>query len=289
MRAKAAVPIAGQPLIGRILRGLASQDVRQLVLNLHHLPETITTLVGDGSGLGVQVRYSWECPVLGSAGGPRKALPLLPDEDFFIINGDTLTSVDLRALAASHRESGALVTMSVIDDRSLVERYGGVVTDSRGMIHGFVPRGPAAVGYHFVGVQMVHPSAFASLAPDEPAETTRGIYRQLIAEQPGSVQAFLSHGEFWDVGTPGDYLDAALSIGRAEGAPSPQMGAGSRIDGTAHVADSVLWDAVDVGANATLTRCVIADGVKIPAGVSFHNCAIIQGVRDLVVSDISHG
>src|SRR5882672_752317 len=110
VRAKPAVPIAGQPLVGRIIRWLAGQDVRHLVLNLHHLPETITSQVGDGAEFGTTVRYSWEDPILGSAGGPRKALPLLPGDNFFIINGDTLTEVDLDALAKSHRESGALVT-----------------------------------------------------------------------------------------------------------------------------------------------------------------------------------
>ena len=51
--------------------------VRDLVLNLHHRPASIDARVGDGSDLGVRVRYSWEQPVLGSAGGPRRALPLL--------------------------------------------------------------------------------------------------------------------------------------------------------------------------------------------------------------------
>src|SRR4051812_44818618 len=132
VRAKPAVPIAGHPLVNRIIRWLVSQDVRNLVLNLHHLPETITRHVGDGSGLGAQVRYSWECPILGSAGGPRKALALLPAGDFFIINGDTLTDIDLSALASAHHRSGALVTMAVLADRALLARYGGVVTDSQG-------------------------------------------------------------------------------------------------------------------------------------------------------------
>ena len=76
----------------RIIRYASAQGVRDFVLNLHYLPETITAQVGDGSDLKVRVRYSFESPVLGSAGGPRKALPLLPDDDFFIINGDTLTN-----------------------------------------------------------------------------------------------------------------------------------------------------------------------------------------------------
>jgi NDP-sugar pyrophosphorylase family protein len=288
VRAKAAVPIAGQPLVWRILAWLAGHEVRRLVLNLHHLPETITARVGDGGDFGVQVRYSWEFPLLGSAGGPRKALPLIgADEDFFIINGDTLTGIDLDVLADQHRQSGALVTLAVLDSRELVTRNGGVVTDSRGTVYGFVPKGPAAVGYHFVGVQMVQPRAFTGLRIDQPAETIRELYPRLIAEHPGSVRAFLATGEFWDVGTPDDYLLAALSIAKLEG--HEQIGTGSHIHKTARVADTVIWDDVEVGEGASLTRCILADRVKIPAGASFQNCAIIQGENDLIVADLSHG
>jgi NDP-sugar pyrophosphorylase family protein len=290
VRAKPAVPIAGQPLVSRIIRWLAGQDVRDLVLNLHHLPDTITRHVGDGSPLGARVRYSWEFPILGSAGGPRKALPLLPDDNFFIINGDTLTDVDLMALAKSHRESGALVTMAVLGDKALAARYGGVVTDARGTVHGFVPKGPSAVGYHFVGVQMVHPSVFARLAPEVPAETTRGVYRDLIAERPGSIRAFLAGGAFWDVGTASEYLNAALTIGRHEGAPTPQIGSDSRAEPTAEIIDSVIWDNVRVGAGARLERCVVADGVAIPDSARYQNCAIIQdGAGALIVAEMTDG
>jgi NDP-sugar pyrophosphorylase family protein len=287
VRAKPAVPIAGAPLVGRIVRWLAGQEIRQLVLNLHYLPETITAQIGDGGGLGAQVRYSWEFPVLGSAGGPRKALPLLPPDDFFVINGDTLTDIDLSGLASQHRHTGALVTLAVMENR-WQGRYGGVITDSQGVVHGFVPRGPAAPGYHFIGVQLVHPSAFAGLPPDTFAESNSGIYRTLIAERPGSVRAFLCEGAFWDVGTPRDYLEAALSIGRSEGHPSPQIGSGCQVSTTARVLDSVLWDHVVVGAGASIERCVVADGVTIPPGVSFRNCAIIQGERDLIVADMAN-
>jgi hypothetical protein len=79
LRAKAAVPINGETLARRAVRWLASQGITDLVLNLHHHPESITASVGDGADLGARVRYSWEQPLLGSAGGPRHALPLLID------------------------------------------------------------------------------------------------------------------------------------------------------------------------------------------------------------------
>ena len=182
------------------------------MLNLHYLPETVTARVGDGSDLGVRVRYSFESPVLGSAGGPRKALSLLPDEDFFIINGDTLTNVDLHALAENHLQTGALVTIAVTPNES-PGRYGGIIVDSTGRFHSVVPRGSSVRSYHVVGVQVAHPSAFANLPLDEPAESIGGVYRSLVADNLGAVRAFLCAADFWDVGTPADYFAASRSIG----------------------------------------------------------------------------
>src|ERR1700731_1987366 len=72
VRAKPAMPVAGEPLVRRIMQWLASHGVAHPVLNLPHRPETLTSIVGDGRDLGVRVRYSWEQPsILGSAGGPR--------------------------------------------------------------------------------------------------------------------------------------------------------------------------------------------------------------------------
>ena len=256
------------------------------MLNLHYLPETVTARVGDGSDLGVRVRYSFESPVLGSAGGPRKALSLLPDEDFFIINGDTLTNVDLHALAENHLQTGALVTIAVMPNES-PERYGGIIVDSTGRFHSAVPRGSAVRSYHVVGVQIAHPSAFANLTADTPAESIGGVYRSLVASNLGAVRAFLCAADFWDVGTPADYFAASQSIGKREHRPFPHMGRMAKIDPTARVTDSILWDDVEIGAGATIDHCIVADMVKIPAGVHFQNCAIIQRDGELVVADIT--
>jgi mannose-1-phosphate guanylyltransferase len=286
VRAKPAVPVAGEPLIRRILRYASDHGVREAVLNLHCLPETVTARVGDGSDFDLRVRYSFESPILGSAGGPRKALSLLPDEQFFIINGDTLTNVDLSALADNHRRSGALVTIAVVPNR-WPDRYSGIIVDSIGRFHSVVPRGSLVPSYHVVGVQMAHPSAFANLPLDEPAESIGGLYRSLVAHDLGAVRAFLCTADFWDVGTPTDYLEASRSIGERERRPFPHVGRTSVIDPAARVSDSVLWDDVEIGPGATLNRCIVADAVKIPAGVCFENCAIIQREGELVVAELT--
>jgi NDP-sugar pyrophosphorylase family protein len=193
-----------------------------------------------GSDLGVRVRYSFESPVLGSAGGPRKALSMLPGEDFFIINGDTLTSVDLDKLSENHAATGALVTIAVIPNE-WPDRYGGLVVDSAGRFHGVVPCGSPVHSYHVVGVQIAHPSAFARLPLNEPADSIGGIYGTLVKENPGHVRAFLCSSQFVDVGTPADYLAACLEIGRKEGRRS-QIGKDSIVKDSARVIDSVIWD-----------------------------------------------
>src|SRR5436190_3616088 len=133
-RAKAAAPVDGEPLPPRTIRWLVSHGIRDLLINLHHEPPSITAAVADGADLGARVRYSWESPVLGSAGGPRRALPLLRDGSsdtaFVLVNGDTLTDVDLPAMIRRHRESGARVSMALIPNPR-PEKYGGVLLDER--------------------------------------------------------------------------------------------------------------------------------------------------------------
>lgn len=274
VRAKPAMPVAGAPLVRRILAWLASQGVRDVVLNLHYRPETITAVVGDGSDLGLRVRYSFEDPILGSAGGPRHALPLIDSPRFFLINGDTLTDVELGALAERHEASQALATMALIVQPD-AGHYGGVALDADGAVTGFIRRGTPST-YHFVGVQAVNAEAFASVAADQAADTVTALYPTLLAEHAGSIRGFVCDASFHDIGTAHDYLLTSLLFAGQENRPLPLIGQRSVVDPTATVEDSVLWDDVVVEAGAVLTRCVVADGVRVPEGASFSDAAIVR-------------
>jgi NDP-sugar pyrophosphorylase family protein len=274
VRAKPAMPVAGEPLVCRILTWLASHGVRDVVLNLHYRPQTITAVVGDGSALGLRVRYSYEDPILGSAGGPRHALPMIDAPRFFIVNGDTLSDVELGALAESHEAHQALATMALVvqPDSS---HYGGVSLDAQGAVTGFTRRGTPSP-YHFIGVQAVNAEAFANVAPGQPAETVGALYPHLLAQRAGCVRGFVCDATFHDIGTPQDYLDTSLLLARQEGRPLPLVGRNCSIDEAASVQDSVLWDDVVVEAGATLDRCLVADGVRVPAGARFEEAAIVR-------------
>ena len=284
VRAKGALPLAGEPLARRILRGLRSAGVTEAVLNLHYLPHTLTRVIGDGSDLGIRVRYSWETPVLGSAGGPRRALPLLgaggSGEAFLIVNGDTLTDVNVVDLIAAHRDSDALVTMAVVPNTQ-PDTYGGITADERGNLVDFVPRGSIVPSFHFVGVQIANPEAFASVPPDVPHEV-RALYPALSATRPGRVRVHVTTADFLDIGTPADYLSTALAIAerdrsRSSGTGVPgavDAGARARIAPNARIERSVLWDDVVVQEGAMLKECVVTDGVVVPADTSWHGVTL---------------
>jgi NDP-sugar pyrophosphorylase family protein len=288
VRAKGALPLGGEPLARRILRWLGRAGVCDAVLNLHHLPHTLTRAIGDGGDIGVHVRYSWEAPVLGSAGGPRRALPLLagtpngvPSESFLIVNGDTLTDVNLAALVADHHSSGALVTMAVVPNTE-PEKYSGIAADAEGRFTGFVPRGSPQPSFHFIGVQVAVPSAFASVPAGTPHEV-RALYPALAAAQPGSIRLFRTAADFLEIGTPADYLHTALTLVDRDGLP--YAGANSRVDFSARVERSVLWDDVVVEAGAMLRECVVADGVVVPADTSWHGVTLRMPAGELAAGE----
>jgi NDP-sugar pyrophosphorylase family protein len=279
VRAKAALPVAGQPLIRRILTELRDADVTDAVVNLHHLPHTIAGAIGDGTDLGLRVRYSWEHPILGSAGGPRLALPLLGGATFLIANGDTLTDADIPTLVAAHRRSGALVTLAVTVNPD-PQKYGGLVAGSDGAVTGFTTSGSGEKSWHFIGLQVVQSKAFASLPIGTPCESVSSLYPSLIAAQPGSVRVHVSTAEFLDIGAPDDYFRTSMLLARREGGVTLR-GLRARIDPTARIDESILWDDVDVGARATLRRCVVTDGTRVPSDTSWSGVSLRTAVGEL--------
>lgn len=277
VRAKAAVPVNGIPLVGRVISWLVSEGLDDLVVNLHHHPASIARLVGEGRALGARVRYSWEQPVLGSGGGPRRALPLLVDdpsgdESFLMVNGDTLTSLSLSRFAAAHRDSGALVTMALIENPR-PDVYGGVRVED-GWVRGFTRAGSGEAGYHFIGVQAARARAFLDLEDGVPAESVMGLYPRLIREDARAIAGYIVDAPFSDIGTPADYLQTSLGLAAVEG-DRLVVNRGISIDPTATVERTAVWDGVTIGKNCTLEECIVCDGVQLPAGAKYRRTALV--------------
>ena len=113
-RPKPLLDVGGEAIISRNLRWLAESGICEVFVNLHYRPEEIREHVGDGSELGLSVRYSHEPEILGTAGA-AKALESEWGGRFLVVYGDNLLSTDLSKLIADHEAKAAEATVAVFD------------------------------------------------------------------------------------------------------------------------------------------------------------------------------
>ena len=132
---KPMVPVLNRPVMEHILRLLARNGFTQTIANLHWFPELIEDRFGDGSASGVELSYSREEKLLGTAGGVRNAAGFLGDS-FLIISGDALTDIDLAAMREFHESHDGIATLATkrVEDTS---QFGVAITDAEGRIQGF--------------------------------------------------------------------------------------------------------------------------------------------------------
>jgi len=97
---KPMVPVVNRPVMEHSARLLAGHGFRQAIANLHWFPETIEAHFGDGERFGIELSYSHEEVLLGTAGGVRNAAGFLGDS-FLVVAGDALTDLDLTAMRSS--------------------------------------------------------------------------------------------------------------------------------------------------------------------------------------------
>ena len=197
--------------------------------------------------------------VLGSAGGPARALPLLDAERFFLVNGDTLTDLDLPALGRAHLASGAAVTLALIPNPDPLH-YGGVSVDAGGRghrLHGAGPLEPRLALHRRAGRRRAR---LCGVDPDTPSDTFNGVYRRHHRPRPGAIRAFASGAaSTTSARRPTTWRRASPWRGR-KASTGPLIGAALRHRPGARVSRSVLWDDVRVEDGAVLDECVVADG-----------------------------
>ena len=140
------------------------------------------------------------------------------------------------------------------------------------MFTGLTKAGVDDDSYHFVGIQVAEAEAFADLPAGKPAESTGDLYPRLARSARGSVRAHICEGEFFDIGTAGDYMRTARVLSARE--QRPNSGAGIRVDSTADVRESILWDNVTVHSGARLEQCIVTDDVVVPAGSTWRQSAL---------------
>lgn len=286
--AKPVVPVLGRPLLHFTLERLAAAGVTEVVVNLHHLPQTVRRALGDGRRFGLRLRYSHERDeLLGTGGGLRQARRFLGDEPLLVVNGDMLFDFDLRALLVRHRASQAVATLA-LRPQPRSGAYSPVVTARDGRILSIAGRPAPAVGSVslFTGIHVVDPAVLERLPPG-PSDSVRDLYVPLLAEG-ARLQGLRVRGAWYDLGRPALYRDAQLALLRGQAAwidPSARVhptarvarsvvGAGCVIGPGARVARSVLWERVRVGARAHARDAILARDVCLGDDDSARACVI---------------
>src|SRR3989440_11875387 len=134
-RTKPAIPFLGKPLVGYLAEYLGRYGCREVVVNLHHRPESVRQALGDGSRFGVRLEYVEEEIILGTSGALDNARHLLEGETFFVVNGKIITDINLTDALETHRRTNALATLVLLPNLAR-ERFSVVETDD-GLVAGF--------------------------------------------------------------------------------------------------------------------------------------------------------
>ncbi|HUF73599.1 MAG TPA: nucleotidyltransferase family protein [Gammaproteobacteria bacterium] len=197
---KPLLDLNGESLIERHLKRLAAAGVDDVVINLSYLGERIREALGDGERYGVRIRYSQEpARPLETAGGIVKALPLLGDKPFLVVNSDVVSDFDYAAL-----EIGALSGVLVLVPNPAHHPGGDYGVDGASRLTHAEPK------YTFAGISLLSPTLFAGLPPGRRPLTE--VFDAGIAAR--SVGAVVHSGLWIDVGTP-ERLEHTRSVVRA--------------------------------------------------------------------------
>lgn len=316
---KPMVPIAGRPALGHILDLLRRHGVTEVVINLHHFPDTIRSYFGDGSQMGMSIRWAYEEELLGTAGGVKNNQAFLEEGAFLVMSGDSLTDIDLDRLIASHRSTGGIATLvsKQVEDTS---QYGVVVVDDQRRILGFQEKPApedALSDLCNCGIYLFEPAIFEYI----PAETFYDFGKQVFSDLLAKGVAFHTYptSEYWsDVGSLEDYrqgnfdaLAGKVRIERSgqvlhsahEAAGGTERGDirvgegaviehGARMVAPVLVGDRcsiaagaviegpvVLGEGTVVGPESVVSRSIVWEGCSIEAGCEVHDSLFAQRVK----------
>jgi NDP-sugar pyrophosphorylase family protein len=276
-RTKPAIPILGKPLVGYVAEYLAGYGCDQIVVNLHHRPESVRRTLGDGSKFGVKLHYVEEPEILGTSGGIDNARGLLDRDTFIVVNGKIITDINLHAALETHRRTRALATLVVLPNASC-ERF-SIVKAKEGTLQGFggMPDAAEFIGKDpplmFTGIQILEPAIFDYIPRSVFSHSTTDVYPQAVAAGE-RIAVHVAEGNWHELSTLQRYLDISLQLLSQSGA-DVAMGTDCRISANAEVRQAILWDNVIVEEGARVSRAILADNVRIPAGTIIENAAVV--------------
>jgi MurNAc alpha-1-phosphate uridylyltransferase len=198
---KPLLDVGGKPLIVWHVEALKQAGVDEIVINTAWLADKLVAALGNGQQFGVNIAWSHEGEALETAGGIIKALPLLGDEPFVLVNGDVWTRFDRNQLT-SHQLGDDLAHLVLVDNPPQ-HPNGDFVLHQQRIVSDYadLPEGTAqddAGKFTFSGLSVLNPVLFKGLPQGK--TPLAPILRQAMRQQ--KVSGLKMHSAWVDVGTP---------------------------------------------------------------------------------------
>lgn len=304
---KPMVPMANKPLMENIVEVLQGHGFTDIMANLHYHANVIEDYFANGSHWGVNMNYSLETELLGTAGGVKNCENFL-DETFVVVSGDALTDIDLTKLLAAHRKNGAIATIA-LKEVAEVEHFGVVVTDELGRINQFQEKPSPEIALSNLantGIYIFEPEIFKYIPVRQFYDFGKQVFPHLVKIKApfygvevadywcdiGNLDTYRSaHSDILQglvkVSTKGDIRDSVngkvlsgkgVIIGkdvRLEG--DIVIGENCIIEDGASLKDAVIWSNTLIGKGAIIENSVIGEDCHIGELCHIRPSAVIAG------------
>jgi mannose-1-phosphate guanylyltransferase/phosphomannomutase len=305
---KPMVTIANKPVLEYTIENLKRHGITEIILNLHNHPELIRDYFKDGSAWGVQIQYSHEPKLLGTAGGVKKVEDFLKQGTFLVMSGDGLTTIDLTRLLAFHKRKKALATMGIkpVDTRF---DYGVTMVSAAGRITRFIEKPMWSDVFSNevnTGIYVFEPEALQFIPKRKPYDFGHDLWPLLLKKRKPIFGYPMK--EYWcDVGNLSEYRRAQRDAldGKA-GIPLPgkQMKPGVWVEEGAHIDPDAALEApclvgqgahiergavigpytiigrhAHIAAGSVIKHSILWNHVQIVPQVKLENCILTDGTR----------
>ncbi|MDP9190710.1 MAG: NDP-sugar synthase [Acidobacteriota bacterium] len=292
---KPMVPLCNRPLIAWAVESFLAAGVRDLIVNLHHLPESLQRFLREQYAGRIDVHFSIEDEILGTGGGIRRVRPQLEGEDeFLLVNGDTVQFPRWDALRAARQTTDALAALTLRHPPE-GDRFTPVYFDE-GLVTGF--GSGTGEPLMFSGSHVISTRIFDYLPDRDFSGIVEHAYIPVLADRREKLAGVVDDGLWFDIGTPQRYLAASRALldamvqgalalpedSRVQGdslvhttasgdATRSTVGARSVIEGD--VRDSIIWDDCSIARGVTLERCIVGHGVTFAEG-AYRDAVIVR-------------
>jgi mannose-1-phosphate guanylyltransferase len=289
---KPIVPIFNRPFLHYQLDLLKQiPEIDEAILSLNYQPHKIEEVLGDGSSIGITLRYVVEPKPLGTGGAIKYASADVTDT-VVVFNGDVLTQIDLAAVLRLHRERRARATI-VLTPVENPMAYGLVETDGNGNVKRFLEKPTSdniTTNNINAGIYVLEPETFDRIPGGVPWSIERAYFPSLV-ERGEAFVAYLYGGYWIDIGAPDKYTQVHRDImdGRFMAAPfvdvtapralvsaTARIAEGATISGPCFIDDDVVvGKGARVGPYSVIGReCTVDEGASIEGAILWPNCHV---------------